>query len=1652
MEEMETSSAEQEARRTEAVQTAANLRQVAVRLKQNAKPGQPWMFVCSEDEKINLVQAHYLTTLGLMETRHRDNTLTLMLNAENAKTLIAGGRNYADFLREMKQYDFATTCSAVWVTNVLAFRCATCALNPCVSLASLPPITRATTPAASSSSSGGRCDCGDSSVCKPEGFCPRHKEHKEKISPPAELTALPEFVITKVLLRILNEFRSYEKMKESDHDTRSSHCSTEFISKILVQGIDGFVELLQELANESTAFLDIIADLLLDRNVYDILRKQPLAHHEDKLSVAELHMLRQKPTPVDPMPRLPKPPHLDDFEFLPTEPLQFWCLLDEFIWSAIRLGFPQRLINFPPVPAVQRGVQATLHASVLSVRYDQLEGLMSELMLGRRAAHRHARARSCLPLRAACVTLEREIDVCRRLTESLVRFFYFRSTALPPIGRNSTAQLLDWGAEEEPNPHEWRVLDVDQNVFFIKRGLWGATTDFQNFCVHKELADELLTDNELSHRYASDSELSASCFEFSGPTLNGASHSATTWSSRKSQRSNAAFTTEWEVSSSFCLNCISTMKQGGRRETSAVFFAAHNPLGLYLDSNVLASFALLHFLLQGEGLVIPTDSQEFLEQLFSYPLRIQAVIAECQASMWIRSGQQMRASIIDYDFSLMRIVASKMDPERVLELLFRAFHLQECIDYPFDKEEWESDRLERPTVERRAWIPFLVDGFLKLLLELVLVRSFAELTPEEEMRFEIVQTIITEDEPFERLLNEVASFIEPDQNGVMRQGHYRLKPEAWLTSVDLACNPREFNTILTRMEQELAHTMPHPEESRKNIWPLYCLPDFDRDHSRPTLDTTRLLPTATALRVGILTSDQPALLLQQAIFLLSLALRFVTSKRAERMEWTAGDAMDEEAGTGPAAAFYAHFHERPPAAKVFLAEASTHTPTAGHRRLKQKCEEPLDRMDRMVGTGSDYVARTIAHLYQHGLFAAIPVTKSFLETAVFPLAAEADESTASEQQKRRMAAKQKQLEFLKQQKLKQSALLKKFEVSEGIEAKKEEEEHTDPHLDLECAICNRREHGTATNWFGLLVYVQHTSVTAGSTTQEGVSSLEWEEEAVPAYLEQREQNAGIFSLLPHIEPKTCGHYAHVQCFENYQHANLHGNQHSLPVDCPLCRASVIGIVPLAPPSTSTTPVAPSGLSLDYALFDECFEHTRTVDHPTGSFSHCSFFFIRLVRRKESDVSTMLTSCFHYLEVKMARLIKYRHMNWIDRLCLMELEGIEFPDRLRQKIANANRRLLPQLLGRPHEAERLFQRQPPPLLHYDPKTLITIMSAELFFVQRAPADRLKFFQHFFSIALVQCVCRRLVFHLLSIGPSRRSKMVDEICSAIDGDAHGLSKAIEALRVDLEGANVYEALFNWPSDEEPSAARFVQTLRTELFELAHFSFNLGVEIEVLPLRTGKWNLHELGTNIDGFCEAILGQTVRFDELLAFAQGGHDQIYTWIASFLADFKDTDHVYYRGQGPLTFRKLVPLPHEYDTIFNEFFNRPCEKCNTVPQNPMICVVCKQLLCLDACCNSRYSNANHLVSEVESHAYACCSGSAIFLDLTSSMIVLYHNGLTCIFGSLLPRHAGKSLFLSQWRFDRLSQLWTSQDFDRHERSWVPIEHLAQLLRDAHNLL
>lgn len=93
---------------------------------------------------------------------------------------------------------------------------------------------------------------------------------------------------------------------------------------------------------------------------------------------------------------------------------------------------------------------------------------------------------------------------------------------------------------------------------------------------------------------------------------------------------------------------------------------------------------------------------------------------------------------------------------------------------------------------------------------------------------------------------------------------------------------------------------------------------------------------------------------------------------------------------------------------------------------------------------------------------------------------------------------------------------------------------------------------------------------------------------------------------------------------------------------------------------------------------------------------------------------------------------------------------------------------------------------------------------------------------------------------------------------------------------------------------------------------------------------------------------------------------------------------------------KLMELPQAYDIIFQYYHRKHCPNCSSVPKDPNICLICGAIVCMrDQCCKI----PNNSCEAIE-HAVNCGAGTAIYLSVNSSTIVVVRGRRACLWGSV----------------------------------------------------
>jgi hypothetical protein len=125
----------------------------------------------------------------------------------------------------------------------------------------------------------------------------------------------------------------------------------------------------------------------------------------------------------------------------------------------------------------------------------------------------------------------------------------------------------------------------------------------------------------------------------------------------------------------------------------------HLPLNRYFSTLLYNSVYLQDANLEtifreiiSDSIVNLNEKQVLLANLLAYPLQLQIATHEIHANMWVRNGMQMKgqamtyvqnhfcSSFSDADLFLIQSIASQLEPEIFMNLLFERFHLKKWLE------------------------------------------------------------------------------------------------------------------------------------------------------------------------------------------------------------------------------------------------------------------------------------------------------------------------------------------------------------------------------------------------------------------------------------------------------------------------------------------------------------------------------------------------------------------------------------------------------------------------------------------------------------------------------------------------------------------------------------------------------------------------------------------------------------------------------------------------------------------------------------------------------------------------------------------------------------------------------------------------------------
>ncbi|TMS35321.1 hypothetical protein L596_002750 [Steinernema carpocapsae] len=193
-------------------------------------------------------------------------------HSEKVWLLLNQGLDSREFDEKLRMYDFSNKCGAVWNTHSVAYRCMTCAKNPCMSLCENcyeEGGHRHHDSTRFFSLAGGACDCGSEDTLEKSGFCRRHGADAvaQAIEPPKDFLSLTEFVVVKLFIKLFLHYRTMIPDIENRYKEDKARMNRELIIRSLSEPC-GVTDLLLEMINKGAAPRRSMVRILLDAELY----------------------------------------------------------------------------------------------------------------------------------------------------------------------------------------------------------------------------------------------------------------------------------------------------------------------------------------------------------------------------------------------------------------------------------------------------------------------------------------------------------------------------------------------------------------------------------------------------------------------------------------------------------------------------------------------------------------------------------------------------------------------------------------------------------------------------------------------------------------------------------------------------------------------------------------------------------------------------------------------------------------------------------------------------------------------------------------------------------------------------------------------------------------------------------------------------------------------------------------------------------------------------------------------------------------------------------------------------------------------------------------------------------------------------------------
>ncbi|CAF4311703.1 unnamed protein product [Rotaria sp. Silwood2] len=777
---------------------------------------------------------------------------------ENTDTLvqffqqyIPGNRSMDEFIEKIRQYNSAQICGLVWNANVIAYRCKTCSISPCMSICSQcfqNGNHEGHNYNMFKSQAGGACDCGDSSVMHEFGFCRFHGENRPKTSMvPRELICCAELLIPHLLRAFIRALRM-------------SNVSGDIVTE------QKLLEILNQLSNGGSAIQVYMTNTLTDIRLYEEFITDPsmirLYHYE--YLIAECSTL--------PVTFFVESLMNDSASnsLLPFD-TSLRTMLDEIMMWCVTANLPEDLVRF--LLSLLPDFNFKLLFTETFLRF---YGVIAQSLIDESLSDS-----SEIPSRLVHISVQ--LFSSNIIAEYAMKKCHLIEVILSCIWRMFVPSIDQDKQDDDVDDDEnilkvhplalisesnvGMVLDVEHRLI-VKNVYWPLLSDFVNILSQEKIAFTIMENQKYFNLWLRFLTL------FQGMNVN--ERILTQHVEYEPQAYMYAFTIELEISAAAMWCFVGHLKPNYSSEKLIYVIKQiidsindwmqslnfdynrmddwkltfHLPLHRYLS--VFAYNAIYQYNIDA-SLFLPANDLNSLLNLMFYPLRTICGYYEVLSNIWLRNGQQVTiqaktyaksafsSSMHDADLFLLQLLSCYIEPNVFMENLLTRFHVFSWLFHSATKSSLDSTQriamLESALITLCAIVGFQPNIAARetkqIRAEIITTLAIADrLYSEVEENVPDPSPLSANRKEIEIILEQVSDFQTPSVElmGHLQQGKYTIKGALFKTEYDplhviMRCTKRaNFQNSLERFTNYVKHEGLF--KSDYPIWPPFRIPTY----------------------------------------------------------------------------------------------------------------------------------------------------------------------------------------------------------------------------------------------------------------------------------------------------------------------------------------------------------------------------------------------------------------------------------------------------------------------------------------------------------------------------------------------------------------------------------------------------------------------------------------------------------------------------------------------------------------------------------------------------------------------------------------------------------------------------------------------------------